>query len=119
MSGSAHDNKPASNTLPPNIELRPIESLTSPIAQRRVRALLDVYPSLPVAIALAMVQCTTAEPMGLVLDRLEGALDGLDALPDFERLSGGQLRVLNVALVSIAARIADLQAKLNLVWENS
>lgn len=92
----------------------PLDSMIS----RRVQGLRDAYPTLPLPVAIAMVERASTEPMGLILGRLEDALDALNVLGDFGKLSGSQLRVLDVILYQILARIADLRANLQLNWKN-
>lgn len=89
-----------------------------PIIERRVIALLDTYPTLSLPIATAMVQRAAQEPTGTILAHLEQALDQFDTLPDVAELSGSQIRVLDVALRQVMARVSQLQAQLGAAWGN-
>ena len=90
----------------------------NPIHTRRILALLDAYPTLSLPIATSMVERAAQEPTGAILAQLEDALDQFDTLPDITELSGSQVRVLDVALRQVSARISQLQAQLIRAWEN-
>ncbi len=94
------------------------EISNNPIHTRRVIALLDTYPTLSLPIAMEMVERAAQEPTGIVLAQLEHALDQFDSLPDVKQLSGSQVRVLDVALRQLTARISQLQMQLHHAWEN-
>lgn len=65
-----------------------------------------------------MVERALQEPTGSILFQLEHALDQFDSLPDVTQLSGSQVRVLDVALRQVNARVSQLQAHLHRAWEN-
>ena len=94
------------------------ENSENPINTRRVIALLDTYPTLSLPIAMGMVERAAQEPTGEILANLENALDQFDSLPDVTQLSGSQVRVLDVALRQVSARISQLQTQLHHAWEN-
>lgn len=114
--------KPAPLTTTPVVStfIAPSSSPTpeNPILERRVIALLDTYPTLSLPIATAMVQRAAQEPTGTILAHLEQALDRFDTLPDVAELSGSQIRVLDVALRQVNARVLQLQSQLRLAWGN-
>ncbi|MCC7163492.1 MAG: hypothetical protein IT331_13435 [Anaerolineae bacterium] len=93
-------------------------TLENSIQERRVIALLDTYPTLSLPIATAMVQRAAQEPTGTILAHLEQALDQFDTLPGIAELSGSQIRVLDVALRQVNARVSQLQSQLRLAWGN-
>lgn len=102
---------PSSPPTAPTIAQSP-----DPTIARRVIALLDAYPTLSLPIATAMVERALLEPTGKILAQLEGALDQFDSLPDVTQLTGSQIRVLDVALQQVNARISQLQTQLQLAW---
>lgn len=108
---------PPNPVLNAQISRTPLDSEHSNHA-RRVIALLDAYPTLSLAIATAMVECAAQEPTGILIAQLERALDQFDTLSDVTHLSGSQVRVLDVALRQISARISQLQIQLQRAWEN-
>ncbi len=108
---------------PPNALVVTATPTTSPLTEnsihtRRILALLDAYPTLSLPIATAMVERAAQEPTGAILAELEDALDQFDSLPDITELSGSQVRVLDVALRQITARISQFQIQLHHAWEN-
>ncbi len=116
---SAGTSKPRTTVTEPGttpVESRAQEPLDD-IRARRLRALLDRYPSLPMPIATAMINRAAEGPVGLALTQLEQALGQLNDLPDLNTLSGSEIRMLDVTLNLISSRITELQNLLNHVWE--
>lgn len=85
---------------------------------QRVVALREAYPTIPLPVALAMVERASLDRMGVILGRLEDTLGELDQLDGFEKLSGSQLRVLDVILGQVVARISRVRAALQLGSED-
>lgn len=105
------------NTVPistQTITEYPADSVTT----RRVQALREAYPTIPLPVALAMLQRASHGLLGIILGRLEDSLGELNALGDFDKLSGSQIRVLDVILSQIVVRISELRAELQLDSEN-
>ena len=94
----------------------PPDSSLTQVEANRLHALLDRYASVPMPVAVAMIKRASQGPVGVALNQLETALDQLNNLPDFETLSGSEVRMLDVALYLINTRIAELQNSLNRVW---
>ncbi len=102
--------------------LTPVQPTTEhpsdPLIRRRVDTLREAYPTIPLPVAIAMVERASQEQWGLVLTRLEDALDELNQVEDFEKLSGSQLRLLDVILCRIGSHISNLRARLQINSEN-
>ncbi len=88
----------------------------SELEASRLRTLQERYASIPFPVAIAMVKRASNGPVGAALYQLENALDQLNDLPDFDTLSGSEVRMLDVTLHLISKRIAELQNSLNRVW---
>lgn len=86
----------------------------NPLIRRRVEALSEAYPTIPLPVAIAMVERASQEQWGIVLTRLEEVLDELNRVEDFEKLPSSHLRLLDVTLCQIDSRISDLRAKLQI-----
>lgn len=105
------------NTVPittQEITEHPADSVTT----RRVQGLREAYPTIPVPVAVAMVERASDGPIGVILGRLEDALSELNAIGEFYKLSGSQIRVLDVVLSQIVVRVSELRAELQLDSEN-
>jgi hypothetical protein len=92
------------------------QSRTDPILERWLAALRAHQPGLPQPIAVAMVEGAAKGNLGIELRKIEEALMGFES-SGLEDLTGSEARVLIAILRQMSGELAQLEDKLNSLWE--
>ena len=87
-----------------------------PIHQRWLAALRAYQPGLPQPVAIAMVDSSAKGNLGIELHKIEEALMSFEST-GLEDLTGSEARVLIAILRQMSGELAQLESKLNTLWE--
>ena len=87
-----------------------------PIHQRWLAALRSCQPGLPQPVAVAMVEGAAKGNLGIELRKVEEALMSFESI-GLEDLTGSEARVLIAILRQMSGELAQLESKLNSLWE--
>jgi predicted metal-dependent TIM-barrel fold hydrolase len=90
--------------------------LADVIKERWLAALRAYQPGLPQPVAVAMVEGAAKGNLGIELRKIEEALMGFESA-GLEDLTGSEARVLIAILRQMSSELAQLECKLNSLWE--
>ena len=92
------------------------KSWTEPILERWLAALRAYQSGLPQPVAVAMVEAAAKGNLGTQLRKIQEALISFEST-GLEDLTGSEARVLIAILRQTSGELAQLEGKLNSLWE--
>jgi predicted metal-dependent TIM-barrel fold hydrolase len=92
------------------------KSWTEPILERWLAALRAYQSGLPQPVAVAMVEAAAKGNLGTQLRKIQEALISFEST-GLEDLTGSEARVLIAILRQMSGELAQLEDKLNSLWE--
>jgi hypothetical protein len=92
------------------------QSWTDPVLARWLAALRAYQPGLPQPVAIAMVDGAAKGNLGIELRKIEEALMSFEST-GLDDLTGSEARVLIAILRQMSGELAQLESKLNQLWE--
>lgn len=87
-----------------------------PILTRWLTALHAYQPGLPQPVAVAMVEAVAKGNLGIELRKIEEAMMNFENA-GLDDLTGSEARVLIAILRQMSSELAQLEGKLNSLWE--
>lgn len=84
--------------------------------ERWLAALQTAQPGLPQPVAVAMVEAAAKGNLGIELRKIEEALMSFESAR-LDDLTGSEARVLIAILRQMSSELAQLEGKLNSLWE--